>query len=920
MPTLDAANSLAGKVSNLNSCLIKISFHLKYQTHFGQTIFLYGDHPFLGNNQLENALPLTYLNDSNWGLEIDGKNLTDQDKIIYHYYILNPDGSKIMDTGNDNYFYPKKVKTEKLVLLDAWNFSGFTENVFYTEPFAKVLLSPSAVQKVANGIEKQTTHIFRVKAPLMETNHTICLLGESDILGNWDASKPCLLNKIANSPYFEISLNLSKVVFPLVYKYGIFDKDKNKLIEFEVGNNRLIHEAANKNKLVIVNDGFANFNNLNWKGTGIAIPVFSLRSNHSMGVGEFADLKLLVDWAKQIGLKLIQLLPLNDTTAKHSWQDSYPYAGISAFALHPLYLNVESLLKKGQLKMLSPHKKEIERLNSLKEIDYERVMKLKWELLHLIYEQNGKLDLASIEFNLYFEKNAHWLVSYSAFSYLREVHGTIDFNTWPSFSRYDQQEIDALTNPTSATYHEIAFYYFIQFHLHLQLSASTHYAHENGVVVKGDIPIGVYRYGADAWQYPSLFHMDMQAGAPPDDFAVRGQNWGFPTYHWEKMKADGYKWWKLRFEQMSFYFDAFRIDHILGFFRIWSIPIQEVDGIMGRFVPAIPITIKEMNERGINFDLDRFTKPYINESILFETFGYENEFVKQNFVQSIGNGQYELLKAFQNQRAVENYFDTLPQKESNKKIKLGLFSIISNVILFQGENSQEFHFRFNVESTSSFQQLDSKSRAALKELYINYFFERQDKDWKKEAMNKLPMLKQSTNMLICGEDLGLVPSCVPDVMRELGMLSLEVQRMPKAANTLFFHPKDAPYLSVVTPSSHDTSTLRGWWEEDKNKTQYFFNHLLSQVGEAPEFCEPWINKAILLQHLYAPAMWAIFQLQDFLGIDATLRRTNPQEERINIPANPNHYWNYRMHLSLEQLLSEHAFNEQWHDAIKASGR
>ena len=414
--------------------------------------------------------------------------------------------------------------------------------------------------------------------------------------------------------------------------------------------------------------------------------------------------------------------------------------------------------------------------------------------------------------------------------------------------------------------------------------------------------------------------MDKQAGAPPDDFTVKGQNWGFPTYNWEKMADTDYSWWKLRFEQMRFYFDAFRIDHILGFFRIWSIPMHAVDGIMGRFVPAIPLSIQDFNSKGISLDVDRFTKPFLNETNLFQTFGYDDEYVKNNYFECIGEGRYAFLPAYQTQVQVVNHFKTLPKDDWQDKIQNGLLNLLSNVILFEDDKAGQYHFRFNIEGTSSFQALEQRTKEILRGLYVNYFFVKQNDAWEKQALQKLPNLKRATNMLICGEDLGLVPACLPEVMKQLGILSLEVQRMPKANNTVFFNPKDAPYLSVVTPSSHDTSTLRGWWEEDAAKTQLFFKEQLAQAGEAPKFCEPWINKAILLQHLYSPAMWSIFQLQDYLGVDAKLRREDPHAERINEPSNPKHYWRYRMHLSLETLIAAKSFNEDWAMAIKESGR
>ena len=898
----------------------KISFHLKYQTTYGQTLFVYGNHPLLGGGEMANAVPMVYLNDSYWVLHINFPLPFRKDKITYHYLIQNEDGTQLLDGGNDNNFSLHEIKVNELVLLDTWNFAGFIENVFYTEPFTSILLPTYKPQVAALKINEATTHIFSVKAPLLKTGQTLAIIGASSLLGGWDVHKSIPLKKIKQTPCFEIALDLKDSEFPFVYKYGIYDVKQKLFIQFEEGNNRVLYESVGIKKLVICNDGFAVLNNTEWKGAGVAIPVFSLRSQESCGVGEFSDIKLLVDWSKQIGLKLIQLLPVNDTTATHTWMDSYPYAAISAFALHPLFIRIEEMVLPKQQDLIKGYLIEKEKLNALEAVDYELVMKLKWKLLRSLFAKNGKKELTSSSFAEFFNNNAHWLVSYSVFSYLRELHGSIDFNAWPTHSIYNEVAIQKMADPSSTIYSEITFYYYVQYHLHLQLKSATNYAHENGVIVKGDIPIGVYRFGADAWQHPNLFHMDRQAGAPPDDFAVKGQNWGFPTYNWEQMAATDYNWWKLRFEQMRFYFDAFRIDHILGFFRIWSIPMHAVDGIMGHFVPAIPISIHEFNSKGISFDAYRFTKPFINETNMFQIFGYDNEYVKSHFMQSIGEGLYEFLPSFQTQIAVVNHFNGLPDEEWQHKIKNGLLGLLTNVILFEDDQPQQYHFRYNIEGTSSFQQLAEKTKQVLRNLYVDYFFVKQDAVWKKEALQKLPKLKRATNMLICGEDLGMVPACLPEVMKQLGILSLEVQRMPKASNTTFFHPKDAPYLSVVTPSSHDTSTIRGWWEEDVSKTQQFYHQEMEQTGEAPKFCEPWINKAILMQHLCSPAMWSIFQLQDFLGVDAKLRRENPQEERINEPANPKHYWRYRMHINLETLLAEKNFNKEWAIAIKESGR
>jgi 4-alpha-glucanotransferase len=730
------------------------------------------------------------------------------------------------------------------------------------------------------------------------------------------------MNRKSGENYYTVSLDLSREIFPIAYKYGVYDTVAKKFLQFEDGNNRVLYETNFPEEQTIIHDGFLVLPKINWKAAGVAIPVFSLRSENSFGVGEFNDLKLLVDWAVKVGLKLIQILPVNDTTATHSWTDSYPYASISAFALHPMYLNLDLLANNETAADLNLLKAEFTNLNDLEEVDYETVNKQKLLFINKVFEADKLQFLKDASFQDYFEQNSHWLEPYAVFCYLRDQNKTADFNQWPVHQKYNKQEICDLIKVGTDAYTGITLHYFIQYQLHLQLKAATEYAHEKGIIVKGDIPIGIYRFGADAWQQPELYHMDMQAGAPPDGFAVKGQNWGFPTYNWQKMKENGFAWWKHRFEQMNYYFDAFRIDHILGFFRIWSIPMNAVEGIMGYFVPAIPMHINEFNSKNIWFDHHRYTKPYITENIIWEVFGYDNEFAKQHFLEPDGYSGYSLKPAFTTQRAVEKYFNTLENNEYHQKQKQQLFDLISNVILFEVEGSQgqQFHFRFGMESTSSFKNLDGNTQNQLKELYVQYFFRRQDDFWMQEALQKLPALKRVTNMLVCGEDLGMVPTCVPDVMRQLGLLSLEIQRMPKDPTKEFFHPNDAPYLSVVTPSTHDMSTIRGWWEEDRASIQKFYNHELGQFGEAPFFCEAWINNAILMQHLYSPAMWSIFQLQDIMGIDPAVRRENPNDERINVPANPQHYWRYRMHHSLETLIEMDAFNKNLQQAVKASGR
>ncbi len=896
-----------------------LNFFLRFSTKFGQSLFVSGSHAALGNDLVSHALPLQYFNDQLWQgqVEIPDTEVPALD-IEYRYILRDIDGTEVIEFGNDRNIIFSGLAGKALVLIDTWNHAGDTANAFYTQAFRDVLLKPSKSFAKVKPV-KGFTHEFKVKAPILGEDEVICLTGIGKELGDWKTETPLILSQSGN--WWTIKVNLSGATYPIAYKYGLFNVKELRFLQFETGVNRTLPATNLKGKNMLIHDGFAQLPFPKWKGAGVAIPVFSLRSQNGFGTGEFADIKLLVDWAKRTGLKLIQLLPINDTTATHTFLDSYPYAAISAFALHPLYLNLNTLAGRKHQKIVSALKEKQTALNEMVEVDYEEVMKLKFTVIKQLFNQQKeafKNDPAYFEF---FELNRHWLVPYAAFCHLRDKYNTADYSKWKTQAVFDEAAIQRLASPGQKHYDSIALHYYIQYHLHLQLKEATAYAHRNGVVVKGDLPIGIYRYGCDAWMAPEQYNMDAQAGAPPDDFAIKGQNWGFPTYNWKKMQEDGFSWWRKRFEQMSHYFDAFRIDHILGFFRIWSIPLHAVQGILGRFVPAIPIHVNEFYQLGITFQYHRYCKPYITESIVNEIFGQEADTIKNVFLHGI-NGLYQLNDEFDTQRKIDNYINQQPESPSRDFIRNGLFDLVSNVILLEedGQGTQEYHFRINMEYTSSFRDLDDYTKEQLKKLYVNYFYRRQDQFWRKEAMNKLPELKRSTNMLVCGEDLGMVPACVPEVMRQLGVLSLEIQRMPKDPKKEFFHPADAPYLSVVTPSTHDMSTIRGWWEEDPAKTQRFYNTILGHFGASPYFCEASINKEIVIQHLFSPAMWSIFQLQDLMGMDEALRRKDPQEERINIPADPKHYWRYRMHIRLEELLTNSSFNDTLREHVQVSGR
>jgi 4-alpha-glucanotransferase len=714
-----------------------------------------------------------------------------------------------------------------------------------------------------------------------------------------------------NGAYWSCSVDLSQEHGELEYKYILMSEEEGHLPVFEPKENRILKIQSNLHP-VQLNDA-ADFSKQAWKRAGVNVQLSSLRTKQSWGVGDFSDLKLLVDWSAEAGISMIQLLPINDTIATQTQKDSYPYSAISAFAQHPVFLDIRKMAKSCKFKIPKSSEQKARDLNEQQSLDYVSATSLKLEVAQLVYEKHGESILKSSEFQIFFDTHGHWLKPYAVFSVLRDKYQTADYSKWEILSVYEVHELNDFADEEGPHFSKIGFYYFLQYHLHLQLTDAVSYAHRNKIIIKGDLPIGVGRHSVDTWMNPHLFHLEMQAGAPPDAFATKGQNWSFPTYNWEIMKKDHYTWWRLRLQHMQHYFDATRIDHVLGFFRIWSIPVNAVEGILGYFVPALALYEQDFKNAGVYFDENRLCEPFITDDIIQQRFGEHAQWVRQ---QVLTQGRFK--ESCDNQRKLETFFNEHPEKSH---LKQPLFDLLSEVILLRDEYSPgHFHFRIEMQQTESFRRLPQHEQHKLNALYNDYYYSKQNELWYHVAVQKLDAIQQSSDMMICAEDLGMVPDMVEGVLSSRKMLALQVERMPKKSNEKFSLPAHAPYLSVVTPSTHDMSTIRQWWEEDRGVTQDFFTYVMHEIGTAPGFAEPWICEHIVNDHLQSPAMWSVFLLQDLLSVNANLRRENPHDERINIPADPNHYWNYRMHVNIEELIAAHAFNQQLKLMMQKSGR
>ena len=817
---------------------MRIVFNLEYQTTFGEELAL----NILLDGKTEQH-KMSTLDGCHWTCELS-KSVKTKTHIDYFYCVMRGDEQTRCEWLTE----PHRLefiatKGAHYTVYDHW--IDIPEDSFlYSSAFTECV----AARK--RNMSKETAYAktvrLKVRAPQLRWNERLAIIGGSETLGNWEALRALTMTEHEDNEWV-ITLDADTLPDTIEFKFVSLDEEVDVTPLWETGMNRTMTiPKLEQGEVVVYELPQAFFPVYPWKGAGTVIPIFSLRSEGSFGVGDFGDLQKMIDWCAKTRQRVLQVLPINDTNMTYTWQDSYPYNSISIYALHPQYTDFRQLPQLKDKERKAYYDALQKELNALPQIDYERMNNAKLAYLRELFAQEGSKMMKTEAFKTFFEQNKDWLVPYAAFCHYRDMYGTASFTEWPDHKTFTEKERESMSKTTTKIYKEVAFWYFVQFNLDQQMHAAHTYARKQRVILKGDIPIGISRDGVEAWVEPKYFNLNGQAGAPPDAFSADGQNWGFPTYNWDVMLADGCQWWVRRFRKMAEYFDAYRIDHVLGFFRIWEIPMPHKSGLMGQFSPALGMSVEEIAAYGVEF----------------------NE---------------------------------------------GLF-------LVDHKRSDRWHPRIAVQYQEAYTQLNDDQKYHFNQLYNDYFYRRNNQFWYTEAMKKLPKLTQATRMLVCAEDLGMVPDCVPWVMNELRILSLEIQSMPKDPTTRFGHLSRNPYRSVDTISTHDMATLRQWWDEDEERTQSYFNTMLYRGGPAPHPLPDWLAKDIVSRHLTSPSMLCLISFQDWMSIDEKLRLPDANAERINIPANPRHYWRYRMHLTIEQLLAADDLNEEISTLIIQSGR
>ena len=888
-----------------------VQFNIEYKAMFGEQIVVN-----IQREEGELKLPLETTDGERWACDWC---VESPEKSYTYYYSVEREG-RAVKTEWLMIKHQLEVNAKKAAvytLYDHWKAmpedaflysSAFTDCINHQVP---QVMKPETGSKIVRLI---------VRAPQLRDGERLGVLGADKALGAWDVQK---ILPMTQHTYNEWVADIDATHLEgshLEFKFVAFRNAKNELL-WENSMNRTVDLPEMKaGELVSYELDQASFALYNRKLAGTQVPVFSLRTRKSAGIGDFGDLKTMIDFVASTGQKVLQLLPINDTTITHTWTDSYPYSCISVFAIHPQYADLHALPELKDAKARAEAEKTRAELNALDKIDYEKVNDFKINYLRQIFNQEGGKMMKTAEYKAFFQDTELWLVPYAQYSYLRDKNGTADFNQWPDHQVWDEAERKALADPKAAAYKNVAFFYFVQFVLDRQMQEAHEHAKAKGVILKGDIPIGVNRNGCDVWTEPKYFNLNGQAGAPPDDFSANGQNWGFPTYNWFEMLKDGCQWWNRRFKNMARYFDAYRIDHVLGFFRIWEIPVHSVHGLLGQFAPALAMSREEIESYGLHFQEDRFTRPFITDWVLDRMFHERAGEVKEKYLDRLDDERYQMKPEVDTQRKVEALFaDATDEKEL--WLRDGLYALISDVLFVRDHtNPGVFHPRISAQLDFIYESLYDNDKAAFNRLYNDYFYRRNNQFWYQEAMKKLPKLVQATRMLVCAEDLGMVPDCVPWVMDELKILSLELQSMPKDPSVKFGHLSRNPYRSVCTISSHDMPTLRMWWDENIQRTQEYYNTMLYRQGPAPHPLPGWLASDIISRHLTSPSMLCILSIQDWLATDEALRLPDADAERINIPATPKHYWRYRMHLNIEDLAADKRFVQNITEMISQSGR
>lgn len=859
---------------------MNINFHSRYIANYGDEIVLYIEDD---KQNLTNTYKMSCIDTDLWlySLEIEDK---DFQKTTNKIHIK----ARMLRYDSNNNLIDQEQNFHNICLNITDNYDFDIELQWNNNPINKVfdnkvfdILNFNITEHSCRSLDNSKINLL-LNLPYIKPSYKVVLLGESDILGNWTINNAIKFERFSGSLMLA-SIDKNKIDHNLEYKIALINRDRQNII-WEKGENRLLrNNELVENKCTIISISSPIFESYIPKYSGVVAPLFSLRHKKDFGIGDFASLKKLIDWAKNMQMSVVQLLPIYDSNYYMDYRDSYPYNAISTTAINPLYMDLSEFIDEKII-----NSKKWQSLRIAEEIIYPKVAKDKMKLIFDTAEREIAKYREKTDYQDFISKHKNDIEPYIDFYYSNDIAGFRKGN-------YDREIL-----------------YWVQYILDRQLTCISDYAKNNGIILKGDLPIGVNPNGIDCIINKEYLNHNLSAGAPPDDFARDGQNWGFPTYNWENISYNDYEWWHRRFASMSKYFSAIRIDHILGFFRIWSIPRKENKALLGYFVPSIGLDKELVNSKlDDDWSIENLSKVNISKSKFNSIFTEKEkkDLLAFDIVKEIRGGEFY---------QIQDNGNLLQEKISKKTFeKLQVFSDERLFVMEEtSDNNIKYHPRISPEWTDIYRELSPKNQSVISEIAYSYFYIDNDKLWRDTAISRLSNIFGIDNqLLLCAEDLGMLPYSVPEVLSKLSMLSLDIERMPKkATDTEWERIRDIHYMSVVASSTHDMPPLKLWWQNlsENQKEKYQSTILKNKI-------EDNIYKEIINNHNASSAMMCILPLGDWLS-PYNIMSQKAEDEQINHPENPNHHWVYRFPFYMEDLLENDIISQEIKETIKKFDR
>jgi 4-alpha-glucanotransferase len=643
---------------------------------------------------------------------------------------------------------------------------------------------------------------------------------------------------------------------------------------------------------------------------GVVVPVGALRTKNGIGVGEFSDLADFAVLCKKMRLKLIQILPVNDTGFESS-----PYSSLTAFGLHPLYLRIGELDEFSAAD--SPIKKRVkaakEKFDKYKRFSHYEILKEKLEICRALYNANkAEIEKSADGGKLaaWIEQNS-WVKVYAVYRRLKEANGQKSWKDWQEYHTVTPADIEKLWKDKSLT-EEHLFWVWLQQALDAQFSKAAKAIADAGIVLEGDLPILMNEDSCDVWAHPEIFVQELAAGAPPDMYSPGGQNWGFPIYNWEAQEKDDYAWWRRRLAIAGRYYKAYRIDHVLGFFRIWASSRSDYSSssVLGRFVPYIPITSGDFKKLGFDKSRVRWvSQPHIPTEEIWNALRNSGGFSKDAEIAAAADKVFS--KALDRVNNEELWLFKKKIKGEKDIDKLGLHPSVKDYLSAKWHDRAFIEYekgRFSpvwyIENSKAWMSFSKEEKAAMEDLLAKRKI-KSEKAWAAQGKKLLSILVESSHMLPCAEDLGAVPECVPKVLSKLKILGLRVVRWFREwgkEGQPYIPFEEYPELSVCTPAVHDSSTVREWWEKEADQAQ--FSGFLG-VPSLPKIYNPGTAKIILSKAASARSRYRVFQIQDILHLSSNWYSEDPAAERVNVPGTANDFnWTYRLPAAISEIAKD----------------